>query len=488
MTKDPWLPKGYTLPDGSKTHSLLMSGEKWQIYECSDSGKLLIALPKLGNKWIDSGLIEESLLIDIPFGEATYSSLTSRKGFALEALESANAPDSKMDAIAFSLALKESRRISSNVSFHDAVYVDQYSRLLPTWTLTPQMDDEMVLGIWITGGVEVSTKSFRRLSNLTGWMPLSDLAEIVATAGFHTPPDVDLLTKGKPISGKHSSEKITDVENGVQSIQTQSNEDRPEPKLFKLSGRPILEKFFNEHIIDIIFNAEKYRALGIEFPSAIVLHGPPGCGKSFAVARLVEFIDWPNYSIDSHSVGSPYIHETGKKISEVFNNAMDTAPSVVVIDEMELFLSDRRSGGTFSLHHVEEVAEFLKRIPEAIKNRVLIFAMTNLIELIDPAILRRGRFDHIIEVGMPSRVEVTSLLDSLLEKLPKSNNLNLESALGVLTGKPLSDAAFVIREAARLAAKVGKSEVDQDSLTSALKSLPEEKEDKAKQIGFVPEP
>ena len=381
-----------------------------------------------------------------------------------------------------------SRRISSNVSFHDAVYVDQYSRLLPTWTLTPKMDDEMVLGIWITGGVEVSTKSFRRLSNLAGWMPPSDLAEIVATAGFHAPPDVNLLTKKKPSSGKHLGEKTTGIENGAQSIQTQSSQDRSEPKQFKLSGRPILEKFFNEHIIDITFNAEKYRALGIEFPSAIVLHGPPGCGKTFAVERLVEFIDWPDYSIDSYSVGSSYIHETGKKISEVFKRAMDTAPSVVVIDEMEAFLSDRRSGGTSGLHHVEEVAEFLKRIPEAVNNRVLIFAMTNFIELIDPAILRRGRFDHIIEVEMPSRVEVKSLLDSLLEKLPKSNDLNLESALGILTEKPLSDSAFVIREAARLAAKVGKSEVDQDSLTSALRSLPEEKEDKNRTIGFLTEP
>jgi len=485
MTKDPWLPKGYALHDGSKIHSLLMSGEEWQIYESRGSGNILIVLPKLAKKWIDAGFIDESLLIDIPFGEATYFSLITRKKYALEPVESGNTPDSKMDAIAFSLALKESRKISGNESFHDAIYVEQYSRLLPTWTLTPQMDDEMVLGLWITGGVAISTKSFRRLSNLVGWMPPSDLAEIVATAGFYAPPDVSPLFKGKRNPRKHPDEKRRDVENGVQSIQARSDEDRPEPKLFKLPGRPLLENFFNEHVIDIIFNAEKYQALGIDFPSAIVLHGPPGCGKTFAVEQLVEFIDWPIYSIDSNSVGSPYIHETGKKISEVFNKAIDTAPSVVVIDEMEAFLSDRRSGGTSSLHHVEEVAEFLKRIPEAIKNRVLIFAMTNFIELIDPAILRRGRFDHIIEVGMPSRVEVTSLLDALLGKLPKSGDLNLDATLDVLTGRPLSDAAFVIREAARLAAKVGKSQLDQDSLASALKSLPKDNGDKGKQIGFV---
>ncbi len=201
--------------------------------------------------------------------------------------------------------------------------------------------------------------------------------------------------------------------------------------------------------------------------------------------RLVEFIGWPNYSIDSNSVGSPYIHETSKKISEVFDKAMDGAPSVIVIDEMESFLSDRRSGTSPGLHHIEEVAEFLRRIPEAIKNRVLIIAMTNLIEMIDPAILRRGRFDHILEVGMPSREEVASLVDSLLSKLPKSANLNVDNILNALTGMALSDSAFVIREAARIAVKAGKTQLDQESIEAALNSLPEDREDKSRRIGFL---
>jgi SpoVK/Ycf46/Vps4 family AAA+-type ATPase len=207
--------------------------------------------------------------------------------------------------------------------------------------------------------------------------------------------------------------------------------------------------------------------------------------KTFAVERLVEFIDWPSYSIDSKSVGSPYIHETSKKISEVFDKAIDAAPSVIVIDEMESFLSDRRSGNSSGLHHVEEVAEFLRRIPEAIKNKVLIIAMTNLIEMIDTAILRCGRFDHIIEVGMPSRKEVASLLDSLLNKLPKADDLNVDTILETLTGKALSDSAFVIREAARLAAKSGKTVIDQNSIEAALNSLPKAQEKKSRRIGFV---
>ena len=152
---------------------------------------------------------------------------------------------------------------------------------------------------------------------------------------------------------------------------------------------------------------------------------------------------------------------------------------------MESLLSDRRSGSLSGLHHVEEVAEFLRRIPEAIKNKVLIIAMTNMIEMIDPAILRRGRFDHIIEVGMPSREEQASLVDSLLSKLPKADKINMDRVIDALTGRALSDLAFVIREAARLTAKAGRTKVDQESIEAALDSLPKNQEKKSRRLGFI---
>jgi SpoVK/Ycf46/Vps4 family AAA+-type ATPase len=105
--------------------------------------------------------------------------------------------------------------------------------------------------------------------------------------------------------------------------------------------------------------------------------------------------------------------------------------------------------------------------------------------MIDPAILRRGRFDHIIEVSMPSRDEVASLVDSLLSKLPKSDDLIVENLLDALTGRALSDSSFVIREAARLAAKAGKTELDRTSIEAALNSLPKDRQSKNRHIGFV---
>jgi cell division protease FtsH len=485
MAIDVWLPRSHELADRSKIRSLLYSGDAWQIFDTDGPSNTLLVLPELAQRWIEDRILENSLFGELTFGALKYRSLNCGKRYAMAPVEHANSPASKVDAIAFSLALKESRKLSPDASFHDAVYVEQYSRLLPVWTLSSRVDDATVLGTWLTGGVVISTDSFRRLNSLTGWMPAGDLAEIVAAAGLPMPPDSGVLTKPRPASHVETTERSAGTAVSIRGEETEPPIRRTGPDIFRLPGRPQLEAFFNEHIVDIIFNVKKYRALGIEFPSAIVLHGPPGCGKTFAVERLVEFIDWPSYSIDSNSVGSPYIHETSRKIAEVFDKAIEGAPSVIVIDEMESFLAHRQSAGTSGLHHVEEVAEFLRRIPEATKNRVLIVAMTNTIDMIDPAILRRGRFDHVIEVGMPSRIEVTSLLTALLSKLPTSDTLDLDSALDMLTGKALSDAAFVLREASRLAAKAGKSQLDQESLNAALETLPKDRDKKGRRIGFV---
>jgi archaellum biogenesis ATPase FlaH len=454
MAKDLWLPKGYELPDGSIIRSPLYSGDEWQIFDTNGPSNILLTRPELARKWNECGFLDEFLFGDILFGTESFRCLSSHRKYILSSVEGGRLPASKVDALAFTLALKGSRELSEDASFHDAIYVEQYSILLPTWTPTPHVEDEVILGTWITGGVVISTKSFRRLTQLTGWMSAADLAEIIEAAGFTVPANVGPLAKRKLTAQPKVGTKTTISEEAIDPEQLQMGEEPADTSVFRLPGRPQLEAFFNEHVIDIIFNAEKYQNWGINFPSAIVLYGPPGCGKTFAVEKLVEFIDWPSYSINSNSVGSPYIHHTSKKISEIFNIAIDTAPSVIIIDEMEAFLSNRQSDNPSGLHHVEEVAEFLRRIPEAVQNKVLVIAMTNLIEMIDPAILRRGRFDHIIEVRMPSREEVASLIDSLLSKLPKADDIDLDRILNVLTGKALSDSAFVIREAAGLLLKL----------------------------------
>ena len=133
--------------------------------------------------------------------------------------------------------------------------------------------------------------------------------------------------------------------------------------------------------------------------------------------------------------------------------------------------------------HMEEVAEFLRRIPEAPEKRILLFGMTNLLDTVDKAILRRGRFDHMIEVGMPSEEEILSLLQSLLMDKPVAEDLPLVEISKELHGRPISDISFLIRDVARRTVRAGKEEIGVEELLDAVKALPPQNGAK-RRIGF----
>ena len=479
MALDAWLPIGFKLPDGAKVRAALFEGADWQIYETMGGGWALVALDALAERWLDAGLIEDGTFSTSQFGNRQLQSISCGPSQMLCPVSEAKSPDNKAEALSFALALKATRDIDADSPLQDALYIEKITRLLPTYSISSRTGDDVVLGYWLTGGTNIPATSFRRLRQSMSWLGAGHLKDVVQAAGFDVAEVIPL--ESKPAAPVENAEAAP-VEKMEQVKRTE-----PEPnKVFELAGRPELAAFFNEHIVDIILHRDRYKALGIEFPSAVILHGPPGCGKTFAVDRLVDFLGWPSFQIDASSVASPYIHETSKKVAQVFDKAMESAPSVLVIDEMEAFLADREMGSGH--HRVEEVAEFLRRIPEAVKSDVLIIAMTNRIEMIDPAIQRRGRFDHVIKVDFASEVEVQSLLEKLLSSLPKESDVDSKPLAKELAGRPLSDVSFVVREGARLAARSSKEKLDQASLLSALHASPaREREggDSKRRIGFV---
>jgi ATP-dependent 26S proteasome regulatory subunit len=478
MALDPWLPIGFTLPDGAKTRAALFEGTDWQIVETQGGGRALVAAEALARRWLDAGLVHEGDIVRFTFGQHDLWSLSASTGQILHPVTEAKAPESKAEALAFAQALKATRAIDAESPLQDALYVEKLSRLLPTYSITLRTGDDVVLGYWLTGGAGVSAGAFRRLQSLS-WLPAEQLKDILEAAGVEV-KEVVPKTRGRKGARQLTKEK----EIGTEAVE---EKDGPQSTVFELPGRPELAGFFNEHIVDIVQNRERYAALGIGFPSAVILHGPPGCGKTFAVERLVDFLGWPSFQIDASSVASPYIHETSKKVAAVFEQAMKDAPSVLVIDEMEAFLADREMGSGSSHHRVEEVAEFLRRIPEAVKNEVLIIAMTNRIEMIDAAVQRRGRFDHVIKVDFASEAEVRALLDKLVADLPKEGDVDVAPLAKELAGRPLSDVSFVVREGARLAARSGKDRLSQESLLAALRTAPARGPEGAekRRIGFV---
>lgn len=462
------LPRGYLLPGGQRIMKSVSQGEDWEIYSASGSCNVLAVSAALYERWTAGGLVPEGLFLP---GQTHPSCriFCSREGTGIFSMEQGPFPTSAVQILAFSAAMRAAGDRYPKEDFHDAIYLEESALLLPVSGSLPGWDRAMTYGRWISAGVNVSAEAFDRLRGVMGWFPGDVLEECVKTAGFRV--------------------NRRDSQAAEMTREETEKRDPPQPPArlpsepFRLTGRPQLEKFFQENIVEIVLHRQEHERMGIPFPGATVLYGPPGCGKTYAVDRLCEYLGWKRFDIDSATVGSSYIHDTSKKIAAVFQDAIRSAPSILVIDEMESFLSDRQMSGSAGLHHMEEMAEFLRRIPEAVSGGVLVFAMTNLLDRIDPAILRRGRFDYMVEVTMPSAEEVRALLAKRLSELPAREDIDLDMAANRLAGHPMSDVAFVLREAGRFAVRQGKDRIDTACLESALELLPKKKE--ANRIGFL---
>jgi cell division protease FtsH len=455
---DAWLPVGFAVTPVGHLAGVLCGGTDWQVFSTREGGRALVAHKSLADKWTDAGIVERSSLVSFWFGEKELAGVTSSAGRELAPVDQCRAPHNLDQALAFAAALRATRERDAQAALNDAIYVEKLSRLLPTSWPGEAVNDAMVLGSWLTGGVRVPAVPVTGLQNHIRLSP-TELEQVVNAAGLTT--------------------------DGAASRSGRRGPGAAHDARFTLPGRPALEAFFNDHVVDVVQNLERYRTLGVGNPGAIVLEGPPGCGKTFAVEKLVAFLGWPSFAIDAASIGSPYIHETSRKVGQLFRDAIQAAPSVVIVDEMEAFLAERESGAS-GHHRVEEVAEFLRRIPEAIAAGVLVIAMTNRLDMIDAALLRRGRFDHIVKVDHAGEDEVRALLVSMLADLPAADDIDVEGLARPLAGRPISDAAFVVREGARLAARAKLAAIDHASLQAAL-SAAETRDPKLRQprIGFV---
>ena len=464
-----FLPRGYKVSNNKKIRKVIAEGLCWQIYLTDLDSYVLAVETELYDRWISEFSLPVHIFSDSD--SSAYKIFVSNGDYIVSSLEKGPFPDNSGQIEAFSIAFKTALELYPDANLCDAIYIEEFSLILPT-SFCPAADDiSIVYGKWITGGIGVSINAFERVTSIMSWLPRDFVRKSAELAGF------DITEKDE-----NGTNRFEVIESG--SVGGKISENPLPEREFRLVGRPELEQFIKENIIDIVNNQEQYKRMGISFPGATILFGPPGCGKTYAVERLSEYLGWPRFDIDSSTISSPYIHDTSKKISEIFQMAVKSAPSIIVIDEMEAFLSDRGTAGTASNHHVEEVAEFLRRIPEAVSNGVLVFAMTNMIDAIDPAILRRGRFDYIVKVEMANAEEINTLLLYRFKELPISDTVQSTVIASALAGRPLSDVTFVLREAGRIAVKKHLELITQECFDDALALLPKKKNSQTK-IGFT---
>jgi transitional endoplasmic reticulum ATPase len=216
---------------------------------------------------------------------------------------------------------------------------------------------------------------------------------------------------------------------------------------------------------------EKFRLMGIRPPKGILLYGPPGTGKTM-IAQAVANETAANFiSVRGPQMLSKWVGESEKAIREIFRKARQVSPTIIFFDELDSIAPMR---GTDEGSHVMErvVNQLLAELDglETLKDVVVIGA-TNRPDILDPALLRSGRFDRMLLVGPPDKLGRHEILKIKTGKMPKGEDVNLEELAELTEGYVGSDLDSLCREAAMLALREEMVKVEMNHFRESLKKV-----------------
>ena len=196
---------------------------------------------------------------------------------------------------------------------------------------------------------------------------------------------------------------------------------------------------------------EKFQRMGIEPPKGVLLYGPPGTGKTL-MAKAVANETGANFiSVRGPQLLSKWVGESEKAIRQTFRKARQVAPCVIFFDELDS-LAPSRSGSGESRVSERVVNQLLTELDglEELED-VMVVAATNRPDMIDPALIRSGRFDRLVLLGAPEQKERREILNIHTRDVPMDENVNLEEVAEITEGYVGSDLETIAREAALIA-------------------------------------
>jgi transitional endoplasmic reticulum ATPase len=243
-----------------------------------------------------------------------------------------------------------------------------------------------------------------------------------------------------------------EIENFKDKLDSTQKIDKYEKDfgLSKIVGMKDLKKLLQEDIIQPLQEVERYKKYGIQPLNGILLYGPAGCGKTYIAQKLAEELDFYYIEIKPSDLASTYIHGTQEKIGQLFQRAKMEAPTLIFMDEVDAILP-KRDLDSLNLHYAAEVNEFLAQMTDCMNNKILIVAATNRPEIIEPAILRTGRLDKSIYIGLPDFNTRLEILELELQTRPCTLDLDIHNLAIITTGYTSSDLKFLVNEVAKLA-------------------------------------
>ena len=217
-------------------------------------------------------------------------------------------------------------------------------------------------------------------------------------------------------------------------------------------------------------NAEKYKAWNIKPIKGILLHGPSGTGKSYISEAFANEIDAEFFPLSSADIISKYLGESGKSIRSKFEEARKHPLSIIYIDEVDS-IAAKRDGSENNKERNATLNELLVQMASPENDNIVMIFATNMIDLLDPAFLRSGRCDFKIEVSLPDFDCRKGILELNSKGRPLGEDVDFDKLARNMSGMNCADMAVVANEAARMALKAEKEQIDMEDFERAFEEM-----------------
>jgi transitional endoplasmic reticulum ATPase len=292
------------------------------------------------------------------------------------------------------------------------------------------------------------------------------------TAGFSGADITATVVHASALSMRRGGRLTTDLlldatESTVPSLGSVSLGEVPSYGFEQVANLSDVKQRLTEAVIWPITDPDRFRKLGIDPPRGLLLYGPPGTGKTFVVRALAHEAGAAFFPIKGAELLDKFVGESERGVREVFARARAAAPSILFFDELDA-LAPVRGRSTTSV--TDSVVAALLTEMDGVMSRgdVSVIGATNRIDLIDPALLRSGRFEVHLELGLPGVEARRALLG--LSDVPFADDVDLDELARRTDGLSFADLSGMLREAALTVLREEKSEltVDWPELNQAL--------------------
>jgi cell division protease FtsH len=229
-------------------------------------------------------------------------------------------------------------------------------------------------------------------------------------------------------------------------------------------------------IVDFLRNPDRYRKLGGRIPRGVLLAGRPGTGKTLLARALAGEAGVPFFSISASEFVEAIVGVGASRVRDLFKEAKAAAPAIIFIDELDAIGRQRTGGAGFGGGSNDEREQTLNQILTEMDGfesdaAVIVLAATNRPEILDPALLRPGRFDRRVVVSPPDKDGRRSILEVHTRSLPLADDVDLDRIASTTPGMVGADLANLANEAALLAARRSHDRVTMADFTDALEKI-----------------